>query len=133
MASTRPALPKPDAQGEYPAQAKLLSAVVKGPCLAADELPAVPDAARKPPSHHGEIRDDVAFFQAVRAALAKLGAGAGAGPSAEEELDHAIRQIVSRAVASDKVIDIFSAAGLKKPDISILAPRRSELPGKACW
>jgi len=67
------------------------------------------------------IRDDVAFFQAVRAALAKLGAGGGAGPSAEEELDHAIRQIVSRAVASDKVIDIFSAAGLKKPDISILS------------
>jgi hypothetical protein len=38
---------------EYPAQAKLLSAVVKGPCFAADELPAVPDAARKPPSHRG--------------------------------------------------------------------------------
>ena len=35
---------------EYPAQAKLLSAVVKGPCFKADELPAVPDAARKPPA-----------------------------------------------------------------------------------
>ena len=38
-----------------------------------------------------------------------------------EEIDHAIRQIVSRAVASDEVIDIFAAAGLKKPDISILS------------
>ncbi len=40
---------------------------------------------------------------------------------AEEELDHAIRQIVSKAVASDEVIDIFAAAGLEKPDISILS------------
>ena len=39
----------------------------------------------------------------------------------EEELDHAVRQIVSRAVASDGVIDIFAAAGLEKPDISILS------------
>lgn len=39
---------------EYPAQAKLLAAVVKGRCFKADELPAVPDAARKPPSHRGE-------------------------------------------------------------------------------
>jgi type I restriction enzyme R subunit len=39
----------------------------------------------------------------------------------DEELDHAIRQIISKAVASDEVIDIFEAAGLKKPDISILS------------
>ncbi len=39
----------------------------------------------------------------------------------EEELDHAVRQIVSRAVASEGVIDIFSAAGLDKPDISVLS------------
>ncbi|MFB3891127.1 MAG: type I restriction endonuclease subunit R [Phycisphaerae bacterium] len=70
-----------------------------------------------------EIRDDVAFFQAVRAALAKSGGGEGdgGGLDREERLDHAIRQLVSRAVASEKVIDIFSAAGLKKPDISILS------------
>ena len=65
-----------------------------------------------------EIRDDVAFFQAVRAALAKSGAPS---PKPEEDLEHAIRQLVSRAVASDQVIDIFAAAGLKKPDISILS------------
>ncbi|MCG2738634.1 MAG: type I restriction endonuclease subunit R [Syntrophaceae bacterium] len=65
-----------------------------------------------------EIRDDVGFFQAVKAVLAKGAGGAGRSP---EALEHAIRQIVSRAVASDEVIDIFAAAGLKKPDISILS------------
>ncbi len=64
------------------------------------------------------IRDDVGFFQAVRAALAK---GAASERKTDEELDHAIRQIVSKAVASGEVVDIFAAAGLKKPDISILS------------
>ena len=64
------------------------------------------------------IRDDVAFFQAVRAALAKR-AESRARP--QEDLDHAVRQIVSRAVASEGVTDIFAAAGLRKPDISILS------------
>ena len=70
--------------------------------------------------HEGaiRIRDDVAFFQAVQSVLAKR-ATANARP--EEELDHAVRQIISRAVASEGVIDIFAAAGLKKPDISILS------------
>ena len=64
------------------------------------------------------IRDDVAFFQAVRSVLAKRAVGEA---RAEEELDMAIRQIVSRAVASEGVVDIFAAAGLEKPDISILS------------
>jgi len=64
------------------------------------------------------IRDDVGFFQTVRAVLAKTTISTG---RPEEDLDAAVRQIVSRAVASDQVIDIFSAAGLKKPDISILS------------
>ena len=64
------------------------------------------------------IRDDVAFFQAVRSVLAKH---AGGQARSEEELDMAIRQIVSRAVASEGVVDIFVAAGLEKPDISILS------------
>ena len=63
-----------------------------------------PDAIR--------IRDDVAFFQAVRAALSKRAAPEG---RTDEELDHAVRQIVSRAVAPDGVLDIFAAAGLQKP------------------
>jgi type I restriction enzyme R subunit len=64
------------------------------------------------------IRDDVAFFQAVRAAIAK---STVADAKPEEDLDHAIRQIVSRAISTEGVIDLFSAAGLKKPDISILS------------
>ena len=67
-----------------------------------------------------EIRDEVGFFQEVRAVLAKSIGGEGTGKS-PEELDLAVRQIVSRAISSDKVIDIFDAAGLKKPDISILS------------
>ena len=64
------------------------------------------------------IRDDVGFFQAVRAALSKRAAGE-ARP--EEELDFAVRQIISQAVASEGVMDIFAAAGLDRPDISVLS------------
>ncbi len=64
------------------------------------------------------IRDDVAFFQAVSAALSKRAAGER---RTEEELDLAVRQIVSRAVASEGVMDIFAAAGLDRPDISVLS------------
>ncbi|WDT72990.1 MAG: type I restriction endonuclease subunit R [Candidatus Manganitrophus sp.] len=64
------------------------------------------------------IRDDVAFFQAVRASLSKRAPGEA---KTEEELDLAVRQIVSRAVAPEGVMDIFAAAGLPKPDISILS------------
>lgn len=64
------------------------------------------------------IRDDVAFFQAVRSVLAKRAEG---DVRPEEELDHAIQQLVSRAIAPEGVVDLFRAAGLKKPDISILS------------
>jgi type I restriction enzyme, R subunit len=64
------------------------------------------------------IRDDVAFMQAVRASLAKRAPGEA---KTAEELDLAVRQIVSRAVASEGVVDIFAAAGLQKPDMSILS------------
>jgi len=64
------------------------------------------------------IRDHVAFFQAVQAVLVKRAPG---DTRPAEELDHAVRQIISRAVASEGVVDIFAAAGLKRPDISILS------------
>ena len=64
------------------------------------------------------IRDDVAFFQAVQGALAKRAPG---DARSEAEIDQAVRQIVSRAVAPEGVVDIFAAAGLAKPDISILS------------
>lgn len=65
------------------------------------------------------IRDEVGFFQAVRAALVK-GAGAG-GKKSPAERELAIQQIVSRAVVSTEIVDIMRAAGLQSPDISILS------------
>ena len=64
------------------------------------------------------ISDDVGLFQAVRVALSKRATGE---PRPEEELDLAVRQIISRAVSSEGIIDIFAAAGLDKPDISVLS------------
>jgi type I restriction enzyme R subunit len=65
-----------------------------------------------------ELRDDIAFFQAIKAQLAKT-SGSQRPP---EELDAAIRQLVSTAImANEGIIDVFTAAGLKKPDISILS------------
>ncbi|TSE27277.1 Type I restriction enzyme protein [Tepidimonas sediminis] len=64
------------------------------------------------------VREEVGFFQALRAALAKTGPGS-ARSAQEREL--AIQQIVSRAVVSTEIVDILQAAGLKTPDISILS------------
>ncbi|MBE9014591.1 type I restriction endonuclease subunit R [Chroococcidiopsidales cyanobacterium LEGE 13417] len=64
------------------------------------------------------IRDEVGFFQALKAAFAKHTV---VGGKSQEDIDTAIRQIVSKAVVSDEVVDIFAAAGLKNPDISILS------------
>jgi type I restriction enzyme R subunit len=67
------------------------------------------------------IRDDIAFFQAIRAQIVKLGGSGGGDEKKEKDIEHAIKQLVSRSVSSDEVIDIFKAAGLDKPDISILS------------
>ena len=64
------------------------------------------------------IRDDVGFFQAVQAVLAK---SAPSSAQSKEDMDHAVRQIISQAVASEGVTDIFAAAGLEKPNISVLS------------
>jgi type I restriction enzyme R subunit len=64
------------------------------------------------------IRDDVAFFQALRAVIVK---GDGPVGGSQDDLEFAIRQLVSQSVSSGEVIDIFAAAGLDKPDISILS------------
>jgi type I restriction enzyme R subunit len=74
-------------------------------------LAAASDAAR-------DIREEVGFFQAIRAALVKSIATGGRSP-AEREL--AIQQIVSRAVVSTEIVDIMQAAGIESPDISILS------------
>lgn len=65
-----------------------------------------------------EIRDEVAFFQAVKARINKL---ASDGGGKDIDIESTIRQIVDKAVVSHGVIDIFDAAGIKKPDISILS------------
>lgn len=65
------------------------------------------------------VRDEVAFYQAVKAAIMKTSPSASGKSEAEVEL--AIRQIVSKAISTDGVIDVFAAAGLKRPDISILS------------
>ena len=64
------------------------------------------------------IRDDIGFMQTLRSVLIKR---ASHDVKPLEELDNAIRQIISRAIAPDQVIDVFDAAGLPKPDISILS------------
>ena len=64
------------------------------------------------------IHNDVAFFQTIRAQLAKR---TPSEARTDEEMDSAIRQIVSGAVSSEGVVDIFAAAKLDKPDISVLS------------
>lgn len=66
------------------------------------------------------IKEALAFFQAVKVRLNKFESASGKGRGAEE-IETAIRQIVDRALATEGVIDIFSAAGIKKPDVSILS------------
>jgi len=85
-----------------------------------DAVNALSKAYAQAGSHEAvlEAADDVRFFQTVKAAISK---SADVDRKSPEELDHAIRQILSRAVVSDEVIDIFKAAGLKKPDISVLS------------
>ncbi|GAQ00148.1 type I restriction endonuclease subunit R [Leptolyngbya sp. NIES-2104] len=64
------------------------------------------------------LRETVGFFQAIKATLSKHTIE---GSKGKAELDAAVRQIVSRAVASDGVIDILATAGLDKPEISVLS------------
>ena len=68
-----------------------------------------------------KIRDDVGFFQAVRSQIVKLGGTGVKGDEGERaDVERAIKQLVSRSVSSDEVVDIFKTKGLDKPDISIL-------------
>ena len=66
-----------------------------------------------------EIRNDVALFQAIKSRLVKI-SDRNEGGKSDEELETAIKQIISDAITTDNVVDIFDAAGLKKPSIEIL-------------
>lgn len=67
-----------------------------------------------------EIKEEVAFFQAVKSRLVKFDGAEGKGRSVAD-IDTAIKMIVDQAISSDKVVDIFAAAGIEKPDLSILS------------
>lgn len=66
-----------------------------------------------------DVKDEVAFFQAVKSRLVKFDIS-GSGKT-DEEIETAIRQVIDKALVTEKVIDVFDAAGIKKPDISILS------------
>ena len=66
-----------------------------------------------------DAKDEVSFFQAVKARLVKFDS-TGSGKT-DEEIETTIRQVIDKALVTEEVIDIFDAAGLKKPDISILS------------
>lgn len=66
-----------------------------------------------------DVKDEVSFFQAVKARLAKFDS-TGTGRT-DEEIETTIRQVIDQALVSEQVIDVFDAAGIKKPDISILS------------
>jgi type I restriction enzyme R subunit len=66
-----------------------------------------------------DAKDEISFFQAVKARLAKFD-NTGSGKT-DEEIETTIRQVIDKALVSEKVIDVFDAAGLNKPDISILS------------
>lgn len=67
-----------------------------------------------------EIKEEVAFFQAVKSRLVKFDIVDSKGRSSSD-IDTAIKMIVDQAISSDKVVDIFAAAGIEKPDLSILS------------
>ena len=66
-----------------------------------------------------DVKDEISFFQAVKARLAKFDS-TGSGKT-NHEIESTIRQVIDKALVSEQVIDIFDAAGIKKPDISILS------------
>ncbi|HOS15562.1 MAG TPA: type I restriction endonuclease subunit R [Bacteroidales bacterium] len=66
-----------------------------------------------------DVKDEVSFFQAVKARLAKFDFTGSS--KTDEDIETTIRQVIDKALVTDKVIDVFDAAGIKKPDISILS------------
>ena len=66
-----------------------------------------------------DVKDEVSFYQAIKARLVKFDSTGGG--KTDEEIETAIRQVIDQAIVTEKVIDVFDAAGIKKPDISILS------------
>ncbi|HDH51128.1 MAG TPA: DUF3387 domain-containing protein, partial [Nitrospirae bacterium] len=68
-----------------------------------------------------DVKDEVSLFQAVKSRLAKFDSPSPFGRGGGEAFETAIRQVIDKALVSEQVIDVFDAAGIKKPDISILS------------
>jgi type I restriction enzyme R subunit len=66
-----------------------------------------------------DVKDEIAFFQAVKARLVKFDSTETG--RTDEEIETTIRQVIDKALVTEPVVDVFDAAGLKKPDISILS------------
>ena len=67
-----------------------------------------------------DAKDEIAFFQAVKARIQKFDMGAASGGKSDYEIETAIKQVVDQAIVSEQVVDIFDAAGIKKPELSVL-------------
>jgi len=65
------------------------------------------------------VKDEIAFFQAVKSRLAKFDSTVSG--RTDEEVETVIRQVIDKALVTEQVIDVFDAAGIKKPDLSILS------------
>jgi len=77
------------------------------------------------------IRDDVQFFAAVRASRAKLTSDEPLGKPSREQFDTAMQQLIDGAIEADKVIDVYAAAGMDEPEISLLSEETlAKLTGK---
>ena len=68
-----------------------------------------------------DAKDEIAFFQAVKARIQKFDMGAASGGKSDYEIETAIKQVVDEAIVSEQVVDIFDAAGIKKPELSVLS------------
>ncbi|MCW3789280.1 type I restriction endonuclease subunit R [Plebeiibacterium sediminum] len=67
-----------------------------------------------------DAKDEIAFFQAVKARIQKLDMGEVSGGKTDYEIETAIKQVIDEAIVSEQVVDIFDAAGIKKPELSVL-------------
>lgn len=65
------------------------------------------------------VKDEIAFFQAVKSRLLKFGSTVSG--RTDEDIETVIRQVIDKALVTEQVIDVFDAAGIKKPDLSILS------------
>jgi len=103
------------------AQEFILGEVENGKKRFTDEVTALSKAFAIAVPHEQamDIKDEVSFFQAVKSGLVKLSGGENG--LSDEEMETTIRQVIDKALVSDQVIDVFDAAGIKKPDISILS------------